>query len=64
MAYHGSFPSHGENHHDLKSGRDIDPDKLECITSCLENETKLTFAQAFFWILVPDSQLLQPTIEL
>ena len=36
----GSLPSsHGEKHPDPKSGRDLDPDKLGCTTSCRGDET-------------------------
>ena len=64
MTSPGSFPSsHGKNHPDPKAGRDLDPDKPGCNTSCLGDEGNPTFLCAFFWVLVPDSRLLKPTLE-
>ena len=53
----GSFPScHGENHPDPKSGREVHLDKPGLL--CPVGEIC-----AFFWSLVPDCRLLQPTQE-
>ena len=49
-----SFPGSGENHPNLKSVWDLDPNKLECTTSYWEDETNQTNV---FGICVPDHRL-------
>ena len=58
MACPDSFPSsYGEKHPDLKSDREIDPDKPGCITSCRGGEIDPYYFCVFLWIFVPNSQL-------
>ena len=45
--------SHGEKHHNPKSGQEVDPDKPGCTMSCQGGETSPYFCM-FFWIFVPD----------
>ena len=45
----GSFPScSGENHPNLKSGGEVDPDKLACTMSCRGDETDPAFSSVLF----------------
>ena len=63
MACYGSFPSsHGEKHHNPKSGQEVDSDKLGYAISC--HGPTQNFCTFFLWILVPDAQLFKPTLDL
>ena len=64
MVCPGSFLSCGENHSDTKSGWDLDPDKPRFTVFCQGDQTDPIFLRTFFWICVPNSRLLQPTLEL